>query len=156
MGGVLAVQNIHKWITDCGGEKSPYSVHDGVPMRVPDIVAGNLAENFAGENMNEYDYLQAGGKGNSEPLLQQWRQSEQIQHQRTDKYIFIVSMVVLALSIVWRYFLKDSPININKWENTNSKLENSIYKATLLEESLEKMLKESSYNTVNECEIKDN
>ena len=60
-----------------------------------------------------------------------------------------VSVLILTLSIVWRYFLKDQAININKWENTNSKLENSIYKATLLEESLEKLIEESKNNNAN-------
>ena len=69
--------------------------------------------------------------------------------KRKSIQLLVVSFIVLIISIFWRYYFKDYPININKWENTNSKLENSIYKATLLEESLEKLIEESKNNDAN-------
>lgn len=54
--------------------------------------------------------------------------------------LLLISAVILILSIFWRNYFKDQTININKWENINSKLENSIYKATLLEDSLQSII----------------
>ena len=54
--------------------------------------------------------------------------------------LLLVSFIILSLSIFWRYWFIDQAININKWENINSKLENTIYKATLLENSLQKVI----------------
>ena len=85
----VAVENVDEREPRGGAQKSRGGVQHGVPVRIGDEVALQLAQYLRCENKQQYDDLQRGRQLDAEVLLDKKRQDKQSQYQQADKRALI-------------------------------------------------------------------
>ena len=88
----VAVEQVHHGETERRADKARRRVQHGVPMRVGDKIALELAEDLGSENEDQDNDLQRARQLDAEVALHELRQHEQNQHQHAYERALIVFM----------------------------------------------------------------
>ena len=88
----VAVEQIHHGKAERRADEARRRVQHGVPVRVGDEIALELAEDLGGENEDQDNDLQRARQLDAEVALHEPRQHEQDQHQHTHECALIVLM----------------------------------------------------------------
>lgn len=87
---LVAVEQVDKRKAERRADKARRRVQHGVPMRVGDEIALELAEDLRGENEHKDDDLQRARQLDAEVAFHESRQHEQNQHQNAYERALIV------------------------------------------------------------------